>query len=71
MQASSMNLGRVLFQGLRAYFWVLVTLSVFTLLWLANRFLITGSDLATGWFAIAGFGVLIIAFLLAIRRVAF
>jgi hypothetical protein len=47
-----------------------VVLSVFTLLWLASRFLINEAELATGWFAIAGFGALIFVFLLVIRRVA-
>jgi len=65
-----MNVARALFRGLRVYFWLLVALSVFTLLWLANRFLISEAELATGWFAIAGFGALIFVFLLVIRRVA-
>ena len=66
-----MDVGRVLFRGLRAYFWVLVALSAFTLIWVANRFLVSGSILATGWFAVAGFGVLVVVFLFVIRRVAF
>ena len=65
-----MNVGRALFGGLRIYFWLLVAFSVFTLIWMANQFLVSGGALASGWFAVAGFGVLIVVFLLAIRRVA-
>ena len=70
-QPGRMDVGRVLFRGLRAYFWVLVALSAFTLIWMANRFLVSGSILATGWFAVVGFGVLVVVFLFVIRRAAF
>jgi hypothetical protein len=65
-----MNIGRALFRGPRVYFWILVALSVFTLIWMANRFLISGDILASGWFAVAGFGVLVVVFFMVVRRAA-
>jgi len=66
-----MDVGRSLIRALQAYFWILVALSILTLVWVANRFLVSGNVLATGWFAIAGFGVVIAVFLVVIRRAAF
>ena len=65
-----MNVGSTLFRALQAYFWILVAASVLTLVWIANRFLLSEDVIATGWFAIAGFGALIVAFLLVVRRAA-
>lgn len=65
-----MNVSRAVFGALRVYFWILVGASVLTLLWLLDQFVLDTGIVATGWFAIAGFGALIVVFLVVIRRAA-
>jgi len=63
-----MNLGRTVVRLLRLYFWILVGASILTVVWLLDAFVLEADVVATGWFAVVGFGVLVLLFLVVIRR---